>query len=82
MSNAAIDINSTSRYLPQFDPDVPPTQFEALIDEECETAAERFVEWLASEEQAERLYYLIVERLQEDDVKAAAKQWAKEMEHE
>jgi len=78
--SAAIDINSTSTYFPQFDPDAPPTRFEALMEGECEISAEQFVDWLAAEDNRETLYHMVVDRLGESDVKAAAKVWAAEQE--
>ncbi|MFG6139472.1 hypothetical protein [Halomonas sp. B23F22_10] len=76
--SAAIDINSTSTHFPQFDPEAPPTKLEALLEGECEIAAEQFVDWLADEAQRETLYHMAINRLKDDDIKAAAEQWAKE----
>lgn len=78
--SAAIDINSTRQYWPQFDNDAPPTKLEALTEGECEIAAEQFVDWLAAEDNRETLYHMVVDRLGESDIKAAAKAWAAEQE--
>ncbi|QFT84929.1 hypothetical protein FIU88_08070 [Halomonas sp. THAF12] len=80
--SAAIDINSTRQHWPQFHSDQPDTpaeqRIEALTVGEDEAAAEQFVDWLADEDNRETLYHMIVDRLGEDDVKGAARQWAKE----
>ena len=77
-----IDINSTSVQLPQFDSDQTDTpeelRLEALLENEDEAAAEQFVDWLAAEDNRETLYHMIVNRLQDDDVKQAAQRWAED----
>lgn len=79
MPTAAIDINSAPVRWRQFDPDRPVTLLEALHDGEEQPAID-FVDWLASDGQRERLYHMAIERLGDEDVKSAAKAWAREVE--
>ncbi|MDR5859437.1 hypothetical protein FZZ93_05630 [Halomonas eurihalina] len=82
MSNAAIDWNSQPVHFPQFDSDQPDppdvARLEGLLHGNSETCAEQFIEWLRSDEQAETLYHMIIDRLGDDDITAAAEQWAKQ----
>lgn len=82
MSNAAIDITHTRQHWPQFDSDQPDdpaiTRLDSLLHGESEISAEQFVNWLADEDNRETLYHMIVNRLGDDDINAAAEQWAKE----
>lgn len=81
--NTAIDITHTRQHWPQFDPDQPDdpatTRLDSLLHGESEISAEQFVDWLADEAQRETLYHMLVDRLGDDDIKNAARQWAEEV---
>ncbi|HET8789962.1 MAG TPA: hypothetical protein VFM75_02040 [Modicisalibacter sp.] len=77
MNGAVVDINSSSIYRVQFDPDAPMTKLEGLLEGDSEICAEQFVDWLADEKRGE-LYQLIVDRLGADDVRQLAAMWAEQ----
>lgn len=75
--NAAIDINSTGRHLPQFDPDRPITPAEAWRDGD-DVASSAFAEWLAADAQRQALEDLISLHSDDEVVRALVEQWARE----
>ncbi|WP_129141491.1 hypothetical protein [Modicisalibacter coralii] len=80
MGNAAVDWGSVPVKFPQFDPDQPDSppdaRLNALYDGESEIAAEEFVEWFIGQD--DDIYQFIVDHLNDPEIKAAARRWAKE----
>tara|TARA_B100000700_G_scaffold189815_1_gene209225 strand:+ start:66894 stop:67130 length:237 start_codon:yes stop_codon:yes gene_type:complete len=75
--SAAIDINSTRQYWPQFDSDRPITPLEALKGGD-EIASTAFADWMADDEQRDELHDLLSYLGDNDVVQKLAEKWAKE----